>query len=156
MERSRRSISALIAIKPEIAHRRQEDRIVDIAVEEVLVGDLLVVRPGERIPVDGIIMEGSSTLDTSALTGESFPRMVETGEEVLAGCINLSGLVTLKAQKVAADSAVSRILDLVENAAANKAPTEDFITLFARYYTPAVVGIAALIAVIPRYFRRLL
>lgn len=152
VERSRRSISALIAIKPEVAHRRQEDRIVDIAVEEVLVGDLLVVRPGERIPVDGIIMEGSSTLDTSALTGESFPRMVETGEEVLAGCINLSGLVTLKAQKVAADSAVSRILDLVENAAANKAPTEDFITLFARYYTPAVVGIAALIAVIPPLF----
>ncbi len=135
MERSRRSISALIAIKPEIAHRRQEDRIVDIAVEEVLVGDLLVVRPGERIPVDGIIMEGSSTLDTSALTGESFPRMVETGEEVLAGCINLSGLVTLKAQKVAADSAVSRILDLVENAAANKAPPPKILL----HYSPGII-----------------
>ncbi len=152
VDRSRRSISALIAIKPEVAHRKRGDQIVDIPVEEVLIGDLLVVRPGERIPVDGSVVEGASTLDTSALTGESLPRTVETGGEVLAGCINLSGLLTIEAQKVAADSAVSRILDLVENAAANKAPTEDFITLFARYYTPAVVGIAALIAVVPPLF----
>lgn len=152
IDHSRRSISALIAIKPEVAHRKQGDQIVDIPVEAVGIGDLLVVQPGERIPVDGTIVEGFSALDTSALTGESLPRTVETGEEVLAGCINLSALLTVKAHKVAADSAVSRILDLVENAAANKAPTEDFITLFARYYTPAVVGIAALIAIIPPLF----
>lgn len=152
VDRSRRSISALIAIKPEVAHRKQGERIENIPVEKVEIDDLLVVQPGERIPVDAIIVDGHSSLDTSALTGESLPKTVETGEEVLAGCINLSGLLTVKAQRVAADSAVSRILDLVENAAINKAPTEDFITSFAKYYTPAVVGIASLIAIVPPLF----
>ncbi|HHT67784.1 MAG TPA: cadmium-translocating P-type ATPase [Firmicutes bacterium] len=149
VDRSRRSISALIAIRPDTAHRKVGDTTVDIPVEEVRIGDQLVVRPGERIPVDGRILHGSSSLDTSALTGESLPRDVSEGAEVLSGCINLSGLLTIEATKLARDSAVSRILNLVENATANKAPTEDFITSFARYYTPAVVGIAALIAIIP-------
>lgn len=152
VDHSRRSISALIAIRPEIAHRKQGTTISDIPVEHVQIGDLLVVRPGERIPVDGKLVEGFSALDTSALTGESLPRSIHEGDAVLAGCINLSGLITIEASKLAADSAVSRILDLVENATANKAPTEDFITAFARYYTPAVVGIAALIAIIPPLF----
>lgn len=152
VDRSRRSISALIAIKPETAHLKQGDQIIDIAVEDVNVGDVLIVQPGERIPVDGIIIEGFSALDTSALTGESLPREVVKGEVALAGSINLSGLLTIEANKLAADSAVSRILDLVENATANKAPTEDFITSFARYYTPVVVAIAVLIAAIPPLF----
>lgn len=152
VDHSRRSISALIAIRPEIAHLKQGEKIVDVTVENVNIGDVLVVHPGERIPVDGTILEGFSSLDTSALTGESIPQTVQAGQEVLAGCINLNGLLTIQAQKLAADSAVSRILDLVENATAHKAPTEDFITSFAQYYTPAVVGIALLIAVIPPLF----
>lgn len=152
VDHSRRSISALIAIRPEIAHRKFADTISDIPVESVTIGDLLVVYPGERVPVDGLIIEGYSSLDTSALTGESIPQTVQTGDTALAGCINLSGLITIEAQKLAADSAVARILDLVENATAHKAPTEDFITSFAQYYTPVVVGIAALIATIPPLF----
>ncbi len=152
VDRSRRSISALIDIKPEIAHGKTEDGAVDIPVENIAIGDHLLVYPGERIPVDGRILEGSSSLDTSALTGESVPRNVSEGEEILAGCINLSGLLTIEATKLVADSAVSRILDLVENATANKAPTEDFITTFAKFYTPVVVGTAALIATIPPIF----
>ncbi|HKM43178.1 MAG TPA: heavy metal translocating P-type ATPase [Limnochordia bacterium] len=152
VDRSRRSISALAAIRPETAHRKVDDGTVDIPVEDVRIGDLLIVRPGERIPVDGIILQGSSTLDTSALTGESLPREVSKGEEIHSGSINLSGLLTLEATKLARDSAVSRILGLVENATANKAPTEDFITSFARYYTPVVVIIAGIIAIIPPLF----
>lgn len=152
VDRSRRSISALIAIKPETAHLQQGNKIIDIAVEDVKIGDVLIVQPGERIPIDGIILDGFSALDTSALTGESLPREVVKGEAVLAGSINLSGLLTIEASKLASDSAVSRILDLVENATANKAPTEDFITSFARFYTPVVVAIAALIATIPPLF----
>ncbi len=152
VDRSRRSISSLVAIKPETAHRKTEDALMDIPVEEVAIGDILVVHPGERIPVDGTVLDGFSSLDTSALTGESLPREVVQGGEVFAGSINLSGLVTIQATRLAADSSVSRILHLVENATANKAPTEDFITTFARYYTPAVVAIAALIAIIPPVF----
>ncbi|MDI9485392.1 MAG: heavy metal translocating P-type ATPase [Bacillota bacterium] len=152
VDRSRRSISALIAIRPEKARRKIQNSTVDISVEDVGIGDLLVVYPGERVPVDGRVVEGSSTLDTSALTGESLPREIQPGDEILAGSINLQGLVTIEASKLAGDSAVSRILDLVENATANKAPTEDFITSFARYYTPAVVGIAAIIAILPPLF----
>lgn len=149
VDRSRRSISALIAIRPERARRKTQDSTVEIPVEEVQIGDLLLVYPGERIPVDGKVVQGSSALDTSALTGESLPREISESDEVLAGSINLQGLLTIEASKLAGDSAVSRILDLVENATANKAPTEDFITTFARHYTPAVVGIAAVIAIIP-------
>lgn len=152
VDRSRRSISSLVAIKPETARRKQGETIAQIPVEHVAIGDLIVVRPGERIPVDGTILNGISSLDTSALTGESFPQEVMQGSPVLAGSINLSGLLTIEATELAADSAVSRILDLVENATANKAPTEDFITTFARYYTPVVVAIAALIAILPPLF----
>ena len=154
VDRSRRSISALVAIRPETAHRQMESSslTVDIPVEDVRIGDLLVVRPGERIPVDGRVVQGSSTLDTSAITGESLPREVRPGDTIHSGSINLSGLLTFEANKLAQDSAVSRILDLVENATTNKAPTEDFITSFARYYTPVVVIIAALIAVLPPLF----
>ncbi|NMB02496.1 MAG: cadmium-translocating P-type ATPase [Firmicutes bacterium] len=152
VDRSRRSISSLIAIKPETARLKQGESIVDIPVEQVRIGDVVVVRPGERIPVDGSILTGVSSLDTSALTGESLPREVEQGVEVLAGSINLSGLLTIETNKLASESAVSRILDLVENATSNKAPTEDFITSFARYYTPAVVAVAALIATVPPLF----
>lgn len=152
VDHSRRSISALIAIRPETAHRKLAGTISTIPVDHVRVGDILEVRPGERIPVDGLILEGFSSLDTSALTGESLPKNVEPGEPILAGAINLNGLLTIEASKLAADSGVSRILDLVENASANKAPTEDFITTFARYYTPVVVAIAALIASIPPLF----
>ncbi len=152
VDRSRRSISSLIAIKPETAHRKIAGSTQDIPVEEVRIGDLLVVRPGERVPVDGNVKSGSSALDTSALTGESLPREIQEGDEILAGSINLHGLLTIEATKLAKDSAVSRILDLVENATANKAPTEDFITTFARYYTPVVVGVAALIAIVPPLF----
>src|SRR5690554_6363542 len=152
VDRSRRSISALIAIRPETAHRKVQDSITDIPVEDVRVGDLLLVRPGERIPVDGEIVNGSSSLDTSALTGESLPREVQEGQEVLSGSINLTGLLTIRSTRLARDSAVSRILDLVENATTNKAPTEDFITTFARYYIPIVVAIAALIASVPPLF----
>ena len=152
VDHSRRSISALIAIRPEIAHRKLGETIIDVPVENVGIGDVLVVRPGERIPVDGTILEGFSSLDTSALTGESIPQTVQAGEEVLAGCINLNGLLTIEAQRLAVDSAISRILDLVENATAHKAPTEDFITSFAQYYTPVVVGIAVLISTISPLF----
>lgn len=152
VDHSRRSISALIAIRPEIAHLKQNEAIKDISVEDVSIGDLLVVYPGERVPVDGLVVEGNSSLDTSALTGESIPQTIQAGDKALAGCINLNGLITIEAQKLAADSAVARILDLVENATAHKAPTEDFITSFAQYYTPAVVGIAAIIAIIPPLF----
>lgn len=152
VDRSRRSIAALAAVKPETAHRKEGDTTREVPVEKLLVGDQVVVRPGERIPVDGLVLEGSSAVDTSALTGESIPREVSPGLEVLAGSINLRGLLTLKATKLAKDSAVSRILALVEDATAKKAPTEEFITKFARYYTPAVVLIAGLLAAIPPLF----
>lgn len=146
VDHSRRSIASLIAIRPETAHLRLGDALQEVAVADLRLGDVVVVRPGERIPIDGAVLEGTASLDTSSLTGESLPRTVSAGEEVLAGSVNLSGLLIIETKKLAKDSAVSRILDLVENAAANKAPTEDFITSFARYYTPAVVGLAVLIA----------
>lgn len=152
VNRSRRSIASLIAVKPEIAHQIRGTEIFDLPVEEVRVGDVLLVRPGERVPVDSLVLEGFSSLDTSALTGESMPQTVSEGREILGGCINLNGLLTVEATKLATDSTLARVLDLVENAAANKAPTEDFITSFARYYTPVVVGIALLLALVPPLF----
>lgn len=149
VDHSRRSISSLLAITPDLAHRKRGDVLEDVPAAHLRVGDVVVVRPGELIPVDGRVLSGSSSVDTSALTGESLPRTVDPGEEVLAGSVNLSGLLTVETQKPAQESTAARILELVENAAARKAPTEDFITTFARYYTPAVVGLAALIAVVP-------
>lgn len=149
VNRSRRSIKALLALKAEYANLKVGGKIVKVKPEELKVGDIIVIKPGERVPVDGIIIEGSSNVDTSALTGESVPRTVKEGEEILSGMVNLSGLLTVKVTKELKESTISRILELVENASARKAKTEKLITRFARYYTPAVVGLAALIALIP-------
>jgi len=149
VNRSRRSIKALLALKAEYANLKVGDKIVKVKPEELKVGDIIVIKPGERVPVDGIIIEGSSNVDTSALTGESVPRTVKEGEEILSGMVNLSGLLTVKVTKELRESTISRILKLVENASARKAKTEKFITRFAHYYTPAVVGLAVLIALVP-------
>lgn len=152
VSRSRRSISQLMDIRPDSANRMQDGELVEVDPSEVAVGDTIVVRPGERIPLDGIITDGVSALDTAALTGESIPRDVSAGDNVLSGCVNLTGLLTVSVTKPFGESTVSRILDLVENAASKKARTENFITRFARWYTPAVVIGAVLLAVIPPLF----
>ena len=155
--RSRRFIQSLLEIKPAYANLKRGDTIFQIAPEEVRVGDIVIVKPGERVPLDGFILEGRCLVDTSALTGESLPREVKPGEEILSGFINTSGLLTVKVTKEFGDSTVARILHLVQNAAERKAPAENFITRFARYYTPAVVGFAAMLAFIfPLFFRRFL
>ena len=146
---SRRSISELLALRPEHANLKRGSEIIKIAPEAIKAGDILVVRPGEKIPADSIVVEGSSLADTSPLTGESLPKTVEPGDQVLGGCINRTGLLTVKAVSALEQSAVSRILELVEEAAAKKAPVESFISRFAAYYTPAVTISALLIAVIP-------
>ena len=146
--RSRRFIQSLLEIKPAYANLKRGDTIFQIAPEEVRVGDIVIVKPGERVPLDGFILEGRCLVDTSALTGESLPREVKPGEEILSGFINTSGLLTVKVTKEFGDSTVARILHLVQNAAERKAPAENFITRFARYYTPAVVGFAAMLAFI--------
>ena len=139
----------LVAIRPDAARVARNGTVTQIPVEQVVPGDELIVQPGERIPVDGTVLSGLTSLDTAALTGESAPRDAGVGDKVLAGFINLSGLLRIRAEKPAVESAASRILHLVEHAAARKAPTEEFITKFARYYTPAVVAVAAVLAVIP-------
>lgn len=152
VDRSRRSISAMLEIAPEFAHVLREGQLVTVAPSEVRSGDRFVVKPGERIPLDGIVVEGNSKLDTSALTGEAAPRTASVGDEVLSGCVNLSGVLTVTATKPYEDSTVSRILELVENASDKKARTENFIRRLARIYTPVVVGAAVLIAVVPSLF----
>lgn len=146
---SRRSIRSLLDIKPDRANLLTEGRITTVHPEELKVGDTIVVRPGERVPIDGIVLEGRTELDVSALTGESLPKSAQPGGEVLSGSINMTGTLTLRVQKEFAESTVSRILDLVENASGRKAPTEQFITKFARVYTPIVVAAAAVIAFLP-------
>lgn len=152
VNRSRKSISALMDIRPDYANRKAGDEIFKVSPEEVEIGDLIVVKPGEKIPLDGRVTEGSSSLDTSALTGESLPRDVGPGSEVLSGMVNRSGLITVEVTKEFGESAVSKILDLVQNAGSRKAPAENFITKFARYYTPAVVFAALALSVIPPLF----
>lgn len=147
--RSRGSITALMDIRPDTANLLKDGQPTQVPAESVSVGDLILVRPGERIPLDGMVMEGSSELDTAALTGESLPREISAGEEVLAGCVNLSGILQVRVTKPFGESTASKILELTEHAGANKAKAEQFITKFARYYTPAVVLIAAVIAVFP-------
>ena len=149
VEKSRRSISELMDIRPDSANLLREGEIISVSPEEVLVGETIVVRPGEKVPLDGQVIEGRSALDTSALTGESMPREVKTGSEVMAGFINRNGLLKILVGKSYGESTVSKILELVENASSKKAPTENFITKFARYYTPVVVISALLIAFIP-------
>lgn len=147
--KSRRSIAALTDLCPDIVNRIDGDEIIEVSPEEVAVGDILLVKPGERVPLDGIILTGRSTLNTSALTGESLPREVDVGDTVASGCVNLSGLLTLRVTRVYGESTVARILELTENAAEKKAPAENFITKFARIYTPVVVGCALLLCLIP-------
>ena len=149
VNRSRASISALMDIRPDFANLKTPERLVKVRPEDVKPGDLIVVKPGEKIALDGVVTEGSSALDTSALTGESLPRDVEEGSEVLSGSINRNGLLTVRVSKNFADSTISRILDLVQNAGSRKAPAENFITKFARYYTPVVVFAALSLALLP-------
>ena len=149
VQRSRKSISQLMDIRPDTATVRRNGKLLKADPETVGVGEFMVVRPGEKIPLDGTVVEGESMLDTRALTGESVPRTVKAFDPVLSGCINESGVLTIRVTKTYDDSTVAKIIDLVENASSRKAPTENFITKFARYYTPAVVIVAALLAVIP-------
>ena len=147
--RSRKSIAHLMDIRPDTAHVERGGEIVTISPEEVAVGEVVLVKPGERVPMDGMILEGTSSLDTVALTGESVPREVTTGDSVLSGCVNLSGVLRVRAEKPAGESTASKVLELVEHAAGNKSRSERFITRFARVYTPIVVGLAVLLAIVP-------
>ncbi len=149
VNRSRRSIKSLLEVKPDFANLRRGDEVVRVSPEEVQVGDTILVRAGEKVPLDGVVTEGSSFVDTSALTGESVPRRVEKEDEVLAGMINQSGVITVKVTRPFSESSISKILEMVENAASRKAETERFITTFAKYYTPFVVFGSLLIAVLP-------
>ncbi len=152
VEKSRRSIARLMDIRPDTANVFRDGALVQTDPEQVAAGELIAVRPGEKTPLDGVIVEGSTTLDTAALTGEAVPRAAAAGDEIFSGCVNLTGLITVRVTKPFGQSTVAKILDLVENAAAKKAKAENFITRFARYYTPAVVAAAALLAVIPPLF----
>ncbi len=147
--KSRGSIKELMSIRPDYAIVLRDGAEEEVDPDEVSVGEIIVVRPGERIPLDGVVIEGISSLDTMALTGESLPRDVVTGEDVISGCVNLSGLLKIEVTKEFGQSTVSRILELVESATDKKAESENFISVFARYYTPAVVGAALLLAIIP-------
>jgi len=149
VNKSRKSISSLLAIRPDCVNLKTADGYRQISPEAALVGDVLLVKPGERVPLDGIVVEGASSVDLSALTGESLPRDMAAGNEILSGSINLSGPLLIEVAKPYAESTVARILDLVQNASSQKAPTEAFITKFARYYTPAVVFTALALAIIP-------
>ena len=150
--KSRASISSLMDIRPDYANIRKDGELVQVPPEKVGVGDLIVVKPGEKIPLDGTVVSGTSMVDTAALTGESVPREVVRGADAISGCINLSGLLEIKVSRPFGESTVAKILDLVENASGKKARTENFITRFARYYTPAVVVSALLLAVVPPLF----
>lgn len=149
VNRSRKSISELMNIRPDYANLKVGNDTKRLSPEDVQVGQYIIIKPGERVPLDGKVIEGYSAMDTSALTGESVPREVEPGQEVLSGFINKNGVITLEVTKVFGESTVSKILDLVENASSKKAPTENFITKFAKYYTPVVVIIAVMLAVVP-------
>ena len=150
--KSRKSIADMMDIAPEYANLETDGAIREVDPDEVPVGSIIVVKPGERIPLDGVVVEGISQLDTAALTGESMPRHVDAGAEVISGCVNMTGVLRVKTTKPYGESTVARILELVENAAEKKARTENFITRFARYYTPIVTGAALLIAVVPPLF----
>ena len=152
VKRSRKSITDLMDIRPDFANVSRNGRIITVSPESVAVGEVIVVKAGEKIPLDGIVIKGESVLDTKALTGEAVPKEVAVGETVLSGCINQNGVLNIKVTKEFAESTVSKIIDLVENASNRKAPTESFITKFARYYTPAVVIFAALLGFIPPMF----
>ena len=149
VDKSRKSISSLMDIRPDFANVEKEGKIEKVDPDDVEVGDIIVVKPGEKVPLDGYVIEGKSSLDTKALTGESLPRSVTEGEEILSGCINLNGVLRVETTKEYGQSTVSKILDLVENASSKKSKSENFITKFARYYTPIVVIIALFLAIVP-------
>ena len=151
VDKSRKSIASLMNIRPDFANVKRDNQIIKVNPEEVKIGETIVVKPGEKIPLDGIIVEGNSLVDTSALTGESIPKEVGSGDEVLSGCINQNGLLTIKVEKEFGESTVSKILDLVENASSKKSKSENFISKFAKYYTPIVVITAVLLAIIPPF-----
>ena len=150
--RSRASISHLMEIRPDIAHVERGGALEDVNPLTVLPGETMVVRPGEKVPLDGVVLEGSTSVDTKALTGESVPRDLAPGDEILSGCVNLTGAVKVQAVKAFSESTVTHIIEMVENAGERKSHTESFITRFARIYTPIVVGIALVLAVIPPLF----
>ena len=147
--RSRKSISQLMDIRPDIAHVKRGEELVDVNPEEVKVGDIVVIRPGEKVPMDGIVIDGASSLNTVALTGESVPRTIRPADDIMSGCINLNGVVTANVTKAFGESTAAKVLNLVENATKNKSKNEKFITKFAKIYTPIVVVLALLVAVIP-------
>ncbi|MCL2058096.1 MAG: cadmium-translocating P-type ATPase [Oscillospiraceae bacterium] len=149
VDKSRKSIASLMDIRPDYANVIKGGEISKVDPEDVQVGDTIIIKAGEKVPLDGTVVEGSSMLDTSALTGEPVPREARPGSEILSGCININGLLTVRTTKEYGESTVSKILDLVENATSQKAKTENFITKFAKYYTPVVVLLAALISIIP-------
>ena len=151
--KSRKNISALMDIRPDYANIEQDGKLVQVDPDEVAVGTVIVVQPGEKAPIDGVVVEGSSTLNTSALTGESLPRDVHEGDEIISGCINMTGVLKIRTTKVFGESTVSRILELVENSSSRKSRSEDFIAKFARIYTPVVCYSALALAVLPPVIR---
>lgn len=151
-DNSRKSISHLMDIRPDSANVERGGQVVEVSPEQVAVGETIVVKPGEKLPLDGVVVEGETSLNTVALTGESMPRSVKKGDEVVSGCINISGVVRIRVEKSFGESTVSRILDLVEHASGNKSKSETFIARFARVYTPIVVYVALALAFIPPFF----
>ena len=149
VDKSRKSIASLMDIRPDYANIEKDGKLEKVDPDEVKIGDIIVVKPGEKIPLDGIVVEGKTNLDTKALTGEPMPREANIGDDVISGCINLSGLIKVKVTKEFGESTVSKILDLVENASSKKSKSENFITKFAGYYTPIVVIIAVILAIVP-------
>ena len=149
VDKSRKSIASLMDIRPDYANIEKDGKLEKVDPDEVKIGDIIVVKPGEKIPLDGIVVEGKTNLDTKALTGEPMPREANIGDDVISGCINLSGLIKVKVTKEFGESTVSKILDLVENASSKKSKSENFITKFAAYYTPIVVIIAVILAIVP-------
>lgn len=149
VNKSRKSIASLMDIRPDYANVKKGDELFKVDPDEVQIGDIIVIKAGEKVPLDGKVIEGSSMIDTSALTGESVPREIEAGNDILSGCININGVITAEVTKEYGESTVSKILDLVENASSKKSNSEQFITKFARYYTPVVVIVAAFLAILP-------
>ena len=156
VDKSRKSIASLMDMRPEQANIEQDGKIVAVSPEEVPIGSITVVLSGEKVAIDGIVVEGTSSLDTSALTGESIPIDVSVGSEVLSGSINEGGLIKVKTTKLFANSTVSKILDLIENASSNKSKSENFISKFARFYTPIVCALALALGVLPPIISMLL
>ena len=151
--KSRKNISELMDIRPDYANIEQNGKLEQVDPDEVEIGSIIIVQPGEKVPIDGIVIEGNSSLNTSALTGESMPREVSAGEEIISGCINMTGRIKIQTTKEFGESTVSKILDLVENASSRKSKSEDFISKFARVYTPLVCYSALALAILPPLVR---